>query len=149
MLARITTAEAIESAFLLTKVTRKRRYGGILPEMQLRAPSTIKKHVVGFSYHGGFLCCRFLASTRIGEKGQITVPKQFRDDLKLGVGASFAVLRLGDGLVLIPQQERFEQLCQQISSRLVNTPKKMLSTLADARKRVYERHYGKQSTSKK
>lgn len=91
----------------------------------------------------------FLASTRIGEKGQITVPKQFRDDLKLGVGASFAVLRLGDGLVLIPQQERFEQLCQQISSRLVNPPKKMLSTLADARKRVYERHYGKQSTSKK
>jgi len=89
----------------------------------------------------------FLATTRVGEKGQVTVPKQFRDDLGLGVGASFAVLRLGDGLVLIPQQERFEQLCKQISARLVHTPKKVLATLVDTRKRVYERHYGKQSTS--
>jgi AbrB family looped-hinge helix DNA binding protein len=92
----------------------------------------------------------FLTTTRIGEKGQVTVPKQFREELGLDTGASFAVLRLGDGLVLIPQQERFEQLCHQISARLVKVgtrSKNVLATLADARKRVYQRHYDKRSTS--
>ena len=42
----------------------------------------------------------YLTTTKIGEKGQLTVPKQFRDDLGLANGAPFAVLRLGDGLIL-------------------------------------------------
>jgi hypothetical protein len=29
----------------------------------------------------------YLATTKIGEKGQLTVPKQFRKDLGLGTGA--------------------------------------------------------------
>lgn len=40
----------------------------------------------------------YLTTTKIDEKGQLTVPKQFREDLGLGNGAPFAVLRLGDGL---------------------------------------------------
>ena len=33
----------------------------------------------------------YLTTTKIGEKGQLTVPKQFREDLGLGTGAPFAV----------------------------------------------------------
>jgi AbrB family looped-hinge helix DNA binding protein len=29
----------------------------------------------------------YMATTKIGEKGQLTVPKQFREDLGLGIGA--------------------------------------------------------------
>ena len=58
----------------------------------------------------------YLTTTKIGEKGQLTVPKQFREDLGLGNGAPFAVLRLGDGLILLPEQQRFEQLCGQVSA---------------------------------
>ena len=36
----------------------------------------------------------YLTTTKIGEKGQVTVPKQFREDLGLDTGAPFAVLRL-------------------------------------------------------
>src|SRR5262252_63555 len=88
----------------------------------------------------------YLTTTRIGEKGQLTVPKQFREDLGLGNGAPFAVLRLGDGLILLPEQRRFEQLCRQISVRLSSaglTSDELLATLPDARKRVYARRYGK------
>jgi AbrB family looped-hinge helix DNA binding protein len=88
----------------------------------------------------------YLATTKIGEKGQITVPKQFREDLGLENGAPFAVLRLGDGLILIPQQQRFERLCQEISSILTRagiTREDVLATLPKARDLVYERHYGK------
>lgn len=93
----------------------------------------------------------FLATTRIGEKGQLTVPKQFREDLGLGTGAPFAVLRLGDGLILLPEQQRFEQLCQQISFKLTtpgHKPKDILVTLPEARNRVYARHYGKGRSSR-
>src|SRR5271170_3292951 len=88
----------------------------------------------------------YLTTTKIGEKGQLTVPKQFRRDLGLGTGAPFAVLRLGDGLILLPEQQRFEQLCQQVSERLTAagvTSDDLLATLPEARNRVYARRYGR------
>lgn len=87
----------------------------------------------------------YLTTTRIGEKGQLTVPKQFREDLRLGNGSPFAVLRLGDGLILLPEQRRFELLCQQVSAHLTGaglTPEEVLATLPEARKRVYAQQYG-------
>ena len=91
----------------------------------------------------------YLTTTKIGEKGQLTVPKQFRQDLGLGTGAPFAVLRLGDGLILLPEQRRFEQLCERVSASLTAagvTTGDLLSTLPDARKRVYARRYGKKAS---
>lgn len=87
----------------------------------------------------------YLTTTRIGEKGQLTVPKEFRDDLGLGTGAPFAVLRLGDGLILLPEQQRFEHLCARVSDALATAgvaPEDLLATLPQARNRVYQRHYG-------
>jgi AbrB family looped-hinge helix DNA binding protein len=94
----------------------------------------------------------YLTTTKIGEKGQLTVPKQFRKDLGLGTGAPFAVLRLGDGLVLLPEQKRFERLCEQISSALRRggvTPEVALASLPGIRKRLYERRYKKADSSSK
>src|SRR5208283_4573277 len=87
----------------------------------------------------------YLTVTRIGEKGQVTVPKQFRENLGLESGAPFAVLRLGNGLILMPQQDHFERLCNRIGSALSSaglTAKEVLATLPEARRRVYERRYG-------
>ena len=94
----------------------------------------------------------YLTTTKIGEKGQLTVPKQFRKDLGLGTGAPFAVLRLGDGLVLLPEQQRFEHLCEQVGSALTGaglTPDAILATLPEARKRVFARRYKKSDSSKR
>ncbi|MGA7686709.1 MAG: AbrB/MazE/SpoVT family DNA-binding domain-containing protein [Terriglobales bacterium] len=88
----------------------------------------------------------YMTTTRIGEKGQLTVPKQFREDLGLGNGAPFAVLRLGDGLILLPEQRRFERLCDRVGSALTAaglTPEDALATLPEARNRIYSRHYSK------
>ncbi len=93
----------------------------------------------------------YLTTTRIGEKGQVTVPKQFREDLGLEAGAPFAVLRLGDGLILLPEQQRFQQLCERVSSALSSaglTTDAVLATLPQTRKRVFERHYGATTTRK-
>lgn len=93
----------------------------------------------------------YLTTTKIGEKGQLTVPKQFREDLGLGNGSPFAVLRLGDGLILLPEQRRFDHLSQKISSALTNAGLKteaILATLPAARQRVYARRYGKPHIAK-
>ncbi|HEV3039024.1 MAG TPA: AbrB/MazE/SpoVT family DNA-binding domain-containing protein [Candidatus Angelobacter sp.] len=93
----------------------------------------------------------YLTTTKIGEKGQLTVPKQFREDLGLTDGAAFAVLRLGDGLLLLPEQRRFEQLCQRVSSNLTTAglmQGDLLATLPEARARVYARYYRKNHTSR-
>jgi AbrB family looped-hinge helix DNA binding protein len=87
----------------------------------------------------------YLNTTKIGEKGQLTVPKQFRDELGLEVGAPFAVLRLGDGLILLPEQRRFDALCERISSTLTAvgvTPQAVMATLPQTRERLFERRYG-------
>jgi AbrB family looped-hinge helix DNA binding protein len=94
----------------------------------------------------------YLVTTRIGEKGQLTVPKQFREDLGLGTGAPFAVLRMGDALLLLPEQQRFERLCRQISKTLADagiTQETVLASLPEARKRVFERRYPSRKRSSK
>src|SRR6202011_1556258 len=92
--------------------------------------------------HNGLV--QYLTTTSIGEKGQLTVPKQFREDLALGMGAPFAVLRLGDGLILLPEQKRFEHFCDRVSSALTRagvSREALLATLPQARSRVFERQY--------
>ncbi len=87
----------------------------------------------------------YLTTTRIGEKGQLTVPKQFREDLGLATGAPFAVLRLGNGLLLIPEQDRLERLCAQIGGAFFDagaTTESLLSTLPEVRKSLFEERYG-------
>ncbi len=88
----------------------------------------------------------YLTTTKIGEKGQLTVPKQFREELGLGTGAPFAVLRLGDGLILLQEQRRLEHLCQKVSASLTAaglTAEDLLASLSSARDRVYARRYDK------
>ena len=94
----------------------------------------------------------YLTTTKIGEKGQLTVPKEFREDLGLGAGAPFAVLRVGDGLVLLPEQQRFDNLCERISSALIAaglSTETLLATLPEARKRVFARNYGATKSAKR
>ena len=94
----------------------------------------------------------YLTTTKIGEKGQLTVPKQFREELGLGMGAPFAVLRLGDGLVLLPEQHRFDRLCEQVGAALTTAGLRgedVLATLPEARERVFARHYKKFGSGKK
>ena len=85
-----------------------------------------------------------MAHTRIGEKGQLTIPKQYRDELGLDRGAPVAVLRIGGGLILIPEQNRFLALCESIASVLQHqgiAAKDLLTTLPGARQRLFARRY--------
>ena len=58
----------------------------------------------------------FLTTTQVTDKGQLTVPSQYRGALQMEKGAQVAVLRLGDALLLIPEHAYFRQLCDRIAS---------------------------------
>jgi AbrB family looped-hinge helix DNA binding protein len=81
----------------------------------------------------------YLTTATIGEKGQLTVPKDYRDELGLTAGSPVAVLRIGDGLILIPQHRRFLRLCESIAAALQGAD--LQGTLAGARQRVFRRRY--------
>lgn len=105
--------------------------------------------MVGYSYQGSLDMptaseVEYVVSTRIGEKGQLTIPKQYRDDLGLGSGAPVAVLRIGEGLMLIPEQSRLQQLCESIAAVFEGrqiTPESLLDSLPGTRERIYARRY--------
>jgi bifunctional DNA-binding transcriptional regulator/antitoxin component of YhaV-PrlF toxin-antitoxin module len=94
----------------------------------------------------------FLSTTRLGEKGQLTIPKQYRQSLALDAGAPIAVLQLGNGLLLIPEQARFRALCDRVSrvfSAHGVTARELLATLPEARQLVFTRLYPRLARGRK
>ena len=86
----------------------------------------------------------YLTTTRLGEKGQITVPKEFRDAFALEAGAPIAVPQLGSGLILIPEQVRFRQLCDRVAQTFARhgiEVDDLQATLPETRDQVFARHY--------
>jgi hypothetical protein len=73
--------------------------------------------VVAYFFQQRFMASRqatleYLTTTKIGEKGQVTVPKQFRRDLGLEAAAPLAVLSSPVAFFYLgPRQSRFVDLC--------------------------------------
>ena len=86
----------------------------------------------------------YLSTTRIGERGTMTLPKEYRDALKLEPGAPLTALRIGNGLLLIPENRRFEELCDAIAARLENagvSDAAVQATLPEVRERLARQRY--------
>ena len=86
----------------------------------------------------------YLATTRLGERGTMTLTKEYRDALKLEAGAPLTVLRIGEGLILIPENKRFDQLCDAIAARLEHagvTEAELRATLPEVREQLTKRRY--------
>jgi hypothetical protein len=74
----------------------------------------------------------------------MTLPKEYRDALHLETGAPMTILRIGEGLILLPEQKRFEQLCDAIAARLENagiSDASLQSTLPEVREQLMRRKY--------
>ena len=87
---------------------------------------------------------QYLATTRLGERGTMTLPKEYRDALKLKSGSPLSVLRIGGGLLLIPERKRFEDLCDAIASRLESagvSDAALQATLPQVREGLAKRRY--------
>jgi AbrB family looped-hinge helix DNA binding protein len=98
------------------------------------------------------LLIEFLSTARLGEKGQMTIPKQYRQSLALEAGAPIAVLQVGSGLLLIPEQVRFRELCDRVSRAFSShgmTAREVLAALPGARDLVFARLYPRLSSQRR
>jgi bifunctional DNA-binding transcriptional regulator/antitoxin component of YhaV-PrlF toxin-antitoxin module len=86
----------------------------------------------------------YLTTAQLGEKGQLTLPKAYRDAVALDTGAPITVLQVGSGLLLIPEQARFRTLRERVAATFAHHgihAQDLLATLPEARERVVARHY--------
>ncbi len=93
----------------------------------------------------------YLSTARLGEKGQITVPKEYREALALEAGAPMTILQLGGSLLLIPEQAHFHQLCERVTDTFASQgveAQDLLATLPETRRQVFARHYSERTSRK-
>ena len=88
----------------------------------------------------------YFSTLRISEKGQMVLPKEYRDEQKLRAGSDVAALKIGNGLLLLPQMEKFNALCSSIQRVLTKndlTGDDFLETLPDTRDELFKEMYPK------
>ena len=86
----------------------------------------------------------YVTTTRLGERGTLTLPKAYRDAMFLEPGTHMSVMRLGDGLLLIPEQRQFEAACERLASRLESmgvTEAALQASLPAVRERLAREQY--------
>ncbi len=86
----------------------------------------------------------YFSTLRISEKGQMVLPKEYRDEQKLRAGSDVAALKIGNGLLLLPQMEKFNALCGSIERVLTKnnlTSADFLETLPETRNELFKEIY--------
>ncbi|MFN7921055.1 MAG: AbrB/MazE/SpoVT family DNA-binding domain-containing protein [Bryobacteraceae bacterium] len=86
----------------------------------------------------------YVATTRMGERGTMTLPKEYRNQMDLEAGSPMTILRLGDALLLVPEQTRFNTLCDSIAARIEKagvTETELQVTLPEVRESLVRKRY--------
>ncbi len=86
----------------------------------------------------------YFSTVRLSEKGQMVLPKEYRDEQKLQAGSDMAALKIGNGLLLLPQMDRFNALCNSIEGVLTKnnlTTDDFLETLDETREEIFKEIY--------
>ena len=86
----------------------------------------------------------YYSTIRLSEKGQMVLPKEYRDEQRLNAGSPIAVLKIGNGLLLLPEMEKFNALCNSIERVLLKnelTADDFLETLDETRMELFQEIY--------
>lgn len=94
---------------------------------------------------------QYLATVRLSEKGQLVLPKEYRSEQKLESGAPITVLKVGNSLLLLPEMQKFNTLCDSIERTLTDngvTSEQLLETLPETRRELFAELYPELAESK-
>lgn len=83
---------------------------------------------------------------KLRERGQLTIPYEYRKDLGLGKEDVLNVLKVGDVLILVPRQLSGDALSRKIETTMKKkglTLDNLLSNLREQRKRYSKETYAK------
>lgn len=83
-----------------------------------------------------------LGTIKLGERGQLTIPKSFREKKHIKKGDQFAVIEVGDGLMILPLDGVIEGLSRQIQKALAHAGQYELDNmLSESRQELYKELY--------
>lgn len=83
--------------------------------------------------------------SQLDDKGRVQIPKDVRTSLGLNAGSTVAYVRVGELVVLIPQDTHLARLAEaamQVFERAGITVDNLLEGLEQAREEVVTEHYG-------
>ena len=86
----------------------------------------------------------YFSTIRLSEGGQMILPKEYRDEQNLKAGSDLAALKIGNGLLLLSQMERFNALSNSIEKVMIknnSTASDLLETLDDTREELFREIY--------
>ena len=72
--------------------------------------------------------------TRMREKGQVTIPSDIRESLHLSKDSILSVVKVGDGILLIPKTSVFESVSAKFSKAAKEKGITLRELLRDLRK---------------
>lgn len=61
---------------------------------------------------------QLIGSSVVGERGQIVIPKNIRDRLKLVPGAKVMLMQQGDSPIMVIPIEHMQQMMKQMSAKI-------------------------------
>lgn len=87
----------------------------------------------------------YVATVHLDKNGQVEIPQSARRRMRLKEGSALTMFQMGQGVLLLPEQEELEAVCERIRRTLLKTgrtKRDILATLPEARKRVFKELYG-------
>lgn len=93
----------------------------------------------------------YFSTIKLSEKGQLVLPKEYRDEQNLRAGGDMAALKIGSGLLLLPQMEKFNAICNSIENVLIKNDLKaddFTNTLDETRQELFKEIYPKAAKRK-
>jgi AbrB family looped-hinge helix DNA binding protein len=82
--------------------------------------------------------------THVDEHGQLTIPSEYRDELGLAPGAPVFLVRVGQSLLVVPEDAEFEGVCDRLADffqRLGAQPEDIMAELAHIRQEEFARRF--------
>lgn len=86
-----------------------------------------------------------LAITRLGSKGQLTIPAEYRQALALSSNAALVLVQVGDALVVAPHDEALATLTQRLEDqmhRAGSNVEELVAAAAEARAAIVREEFG-------
>lgn len=93
----------------------------------------------------------YISTIRVSEKGEVVLPKEYREEQHLEAGSEVAALKMGNGLLLLPQMGRYNSICSSIEGILAHndlTADDFTSTLEETRNDLFAEVYPRAARKK-
>ncbi|MGH7900208.1 MAG: AbrB/MazE/SpoVT family DNA-binding domain-containing protein [Thermodesulfobacteriota bacterium] len=86
-----------------------------------------------------------IITTRVGEKGQITIPTEYRRAYNIDKDSQLLLIQIGDALMIVPQDDALERISKDIQDAIYGTggtSKEAKAKLEKVRKKLFKELYG-------